>query len=228
MYINNMDELEKALQPTMQKMVDGMANRVYETLNFFLQRYYDSYDPIYYRRQYDFLRSGFKVDARIIRGKAVASVYIDVDYMSNYYGVNALGAKSDYEGINWATKYLASISAVDDAYKKVINLTEDYRDTVDSLAESLVSAEDKLADKNRDQGTKEHERDEKKWAYTDDSKSDRLATITANLLSDRTNYESYFTQADKRKSQAAEQAQQVWNRDSQVNSLAVFLIKKEG
>ena len=29
----------------------------------------------------------FKVDARIIRGKAVASVYIDVDYMSNYYGV---------------------------------------------------------------------------------------------------------------------------------------------
>ena len=27
LYINNMDELEKALQPTMQKMVDGMANR---------------------------------------------------------------------------------------------------------------------------------------------------------------------------------------------------------
>lgn len=86
-HINNMDELEKALQPTMQKMVDGMSNRVYQTLNFFLQRYYDSYDPIYYRRQYDFLRSGFKVDARIVRGKAVASVYIDVDYMSNYYGV---------------------------------------------------------------------------------------------------------------------------------------------
>lgn len=125
--------------------------------------------------------------------------------------VNALGAKSDYEGINWATKYLASISAVNDAYKKVMNVTEDYRDTVDSLAESLVSAEDKLADKNRDQDTKEHERDEKKWAYTDDSKYDRLATVMANLASDRTNYESYFTQADKRKSQAAEQAQQVWN-----------------
>lgn len=85
--INNMDDLAIALQPIMKKMVDNMANRVYETLNFFLQRYYDSYDPIYYRRQYDFLRSGFKVDARIIRGKAVASVYIDVDYMSNYYGV---------------------------------------------------------------------------------------------------------------------------------------------
>ena len=58
--INNMDELEIALQPVMKKMVDNMANRVYETLNFFLQQYYDSYNPIYYRRQYDFLRSGFK------------------------------------------------------------------------------------------------------------------------------------------------------------------------
>ena len=36
--INNMDDLAIVLQPTMQKMVDGMANRVYETLNFFLQR----------------------------------------------------------------------------------------------------------------------------------------------------------------------------------------------
>lgn len=85
--INNMDDLANALQPTMKKMIDNMANRVYETLNFFLQRYYDSYDPIYYRRLFDFLRSGFKVDSRIVRGKAVASVYIDTDYMSNYYGV---------------------------------------------------------------------------------------------------------------------------------------------
>ena len=85
--INNMDDLAIALQPVMKKMVDNMANRVYETLNFFLQKYYDSYDAIYYRRQYDFLRSGFKVDARIIRGRAVALVYIDTDYMSNYYSI---------------------------------------------------------------------------------------------------------------------------------------------
>lgn len=85
--INNMDELEIVLKPMLKEMVDKMANRVYETLNFLLQQYYDSYNPIYYRRQYDFLRSGFKVDARIVRGKAIASVYIDVDYMSNYYGV---------------------------------------------------------------------------------------------------------------------------------------------
>ena len=85
--INNMDELETALQPIMIGMVDKMAERVYQTLNFFLQSYYNSYNPVSYRRQYDFLRSAFKVDARIVRDKAVASVYIDVDYMSNYYGV---------------------------------------------------------------------------------------------------------------------------------------------
>lgn len=98
--INNMNDLAIALQPTLKKMVDGMAQRVYETLNFFLQRYYDSYDPVFYRRQYDFLRSGFKVDARIVRGKAVASVYIDTDYMSNYYGV------SGEQATTWANEGL--------------------------------------------------------------------------------------------------------------------------
>ena len=98
--INNMNDLAIALQPTLKKMVDGMAQRVYETLNFFLQRYYDSYDPVFYRRQYDFLRSGFKVDARIVRGKAVASVYIDTDYMINYYGV------SGEQATTWANEGL--------------------------------------------------------------------------------------------------------------------------
>ena len=98
--INNMNDLAIALQPTLKKMVDGMAQRVYENLNFFLQRYYDSYDPVFYRRQYDFLRSGFKVDARIVRGKAVASVYIDTDYMSNYYGV------SGEQATTWANEGL--------------------------------------------------------------------------------------------------------------------------
>ena len=98
--INNMNDLAISLQPTLKKMVDGMAQRVYETLNFFLQRYYDSYDPVFYRRQYDFLRSGFKVDARIVRGKAVASVYIDTDYMSNYYGV------SGEQATTWANEGL--------------------------------------------------------------------------------------------------------------------------
>lgn len=86
--INNMDELEVALQPIMIGMVDKMAERVYQTLNFFLQFYYNSYNPVSYRRQYDFLRSAFKVDARIVRGKVIAAVYIDEDYMSDYYNAS--------------------------------------------------------------------------------------------------------------------------------------------
>ncbi len=34
-HIRNMDELSKALQPVMLGMVDELAERVYETLNYF-------------------------------------------------------------------------------------------------------------------------------------------------------------------------------------------------
>lgn len=84
-YINNMDELQAALMPTMANMVDVLAERVYQTLNFFLQEYYNSYDPRSYRRQYDFLRSAIKVEPRVVRNKVVASVYIDTNSMDNYY-----------------------------------------------------------------------------------------------------------------------------------------------
>lgn len=83
--INNMNELEKALMPTMAKMVDTLAERVYETLNHFLQKYYDDYDPKSYKRQYDLLRSAVKVESKIKGNKVVASVYIDTDSMDNYY-----------------------------------------------------------------------------------------------------------------------------------------------
>ena len=44
-HIKNMKELNKALQPVMMGMVDKMAERVYETLNYFLQDYYAGYEP---------------------------------------------------------------------------------------------------------------------------------------------------------------------------------------
>ena len=87
--IHNMKELEKAIMPDLMKMVDVMAERVYETLNYFLQEYYNSYSPIYYRRQMDFLRSALKVSPRRVGNKVVAYVYIDTDSMDNYY--NATG-----------------------------------------------------------------------------------------------------------------------------------------
>ncbi len=89
MHISNMNQLQAALMPTMVKMVDELAERVYETLNYFLQEYYNSYDPKSYRRQYDFLRSAVKVEPKVKGNKVIASVYIDTDSMSNYY--NATG-----------------------------------------------------------------------------------------------------------------------------------------
>ena len=87
--VNNMDELAKALQPVMMGMVDKLADRVYETLNYFLQEYYNSYDPKSYSRQYDFLRSAVKVEPKIKGNTVEASVYIDTDAMDSYY--NATG-----------------------------------------------------------------------------------------------------------------------------------------
>lgn len=86
-HISSMDELEKALLPNMKKLVDVMATKVYETLNYFLQEYYNSYTPSSYRRQYDFLMSAVKVEPKIVRNKAVASVYIDYESMDNYKNV---------------------------------------------------------------------------------------------------------------------------------------------
>lgn len=84
-----MNELQKALQPIMMGLVDELTERVYKTLNYFLQEYYNSYNPKSYRRQFDFLRSAVKVEPKIKGNKVIASVYIDTDSMDNYY--NATG-----------------------------------------------------------------------------------------------------------------------------------------
>lgn len=98
--ISTMDELEKALMPDLVKMVDVMATRVYETLNYFLQEYYNSYNPVSYRRQYDFLRSAVKVEPKVVRNKVVASVYIDYESMDDYYNATGL------QVTEWANKGL--------------------------------------------------------------------------------------------------------------------------
>lgn len=99
-HISNMDQLQAALMPTMVKMVDELAERVYETLNYFLQEYYNSYDPKSYIRQFDFLRSAVKVEPKVIGNKVTAAVYIDTDYMDNYYNATGLQVAS------WANKGL--------------------------------------------------------------------------------------------------------------------------
>lgn len=88
-HIKNINELARALQPTLLQMTDQLAERVYETLNYFLQDYYSGYDPSSYRRTKDFLYSAVKVDAHPYKGGVKASVYIDYESMNNY--VNATG-----------------------------------------------------------------------------------------------------------------------------------------
>ena len=88
-HIRNMNDLQKALMPTAKDMIGILTERVYETLNHFLQEYYNSYDPKSYRRQYDYLRSAVKIEPQIKGNKVTASVYIDTESMDNYY--NATG-----------------------------------------------------------------------------------------------------------------------------------------
>lgn len=99
-HIRNMDQLQVALMPTMVKLVDQLAERVYETLNYFLQEYYNSYDPKSYQRQYDFLHSAVKVKSKIKGNKVTASIYIDTESVDNYY--NATG----YQVAFWANQGL--------------------------------------------------------------------------------------------------------------------------
>ena len=91
-----MNDLQKALMPAMTKMVDAMAERVYQTLNYFLNDYYKGWTPDSYRRTFDFLRSAVKTDARPYRNGVRASVYIDYDAMDDY--VNTTG----FQVAQWA------------------------------------------------------------------------------------------------------------------------------
>lgn len=95
-HFSNMDQLATLLQPMMMNMVNEMAERVYETLNYFLNDYYTGWSPSSYRRTQDFLRSAVKVDAKPYKNGAKASVYIDYESMNEY--VNATG----YQVVEWA------------------------------------------------------------------------------------------------------------------------------
>lgn len=97
-HIKNMDELARALQPVLLKTVDKLADRVYKTLNYFLQDYYAGYDPTSYQRTKDLLYSAVKVDAKPYRGGVKASVYIDYDALNNYSGVTG------YQVVKWSNE----------------------------------------------------------------------------------------------------------------------------
>lgn len=97
-HIKNMNDLQKALMPVMTKMVDKLAENVYETLNYYLWDYYTGWIPGSYRRTEEFLRSAVKINAYPEGNGVKASVYIDYDSMNDY--VNAIG----YQVAKWANE----------------------------------------------------------------------------------------------------------------------------
>ena len=99
-HVKNMKELSKALQPVMMGMVNQLADRVYETLNYFLLDYYSGYTPSSYQRSKDFLFSAVKVDAEPYQGGVRACVYIDYDSLNSYSGVTG------YQVVKWANEGL--------------------------------------------------------------------------------------------------------------------------
>lgn len=106
-HVSNMKELNKALQPVLLKMVDQLADRVYDALNHFLQDYYSGYEPSSYQRTKDFLYSAVKVDAHPYKGGVRASVYIDYDSLDSYKNV------SGYQVAKWADEGLHGGMEVD-------------------------------------------------------------------------------------------------------------------
>ena len=126
--VSNLNQLQSALKPVMIGMVDKMAERVYETLNFYLQEYYNSYDPVYYRRTYEFLQSAVKVNAKPVGNKVVAYVYINTNVMSNYYyGV------SGEQVARWANKGLHGGKRLGRGIPKVWDYTLKYTVGKDDL-----------------------------------------------------------------------------------------------
>ena len=95
-HVKNMNELSKAMQPVLLKMTNQLADRIYETLNYFLQDYYSGYEPSSYQRTKDFLYSAVKVEAKPCKDGVKASVYIDYDSLNSYSGVTG------YQVVSWA------------------------------------------------------------------------------------------------------------------------------
>lgn len=133
-HIKNMKELNKALQPVMMGMVNKMAERVYETLNYFLLDYYAGYDPSSYQRTKDFLYSAVKVDAHPYKGGVRASVYIDTDVMSSYQNVSGYQvARWSNEGLHGGIEVDHKPHVWDDTMRETVENGELLRLAVDYL-----------------------------------------------------------------------------------------------
>lgn len=96
--INSIQQLEKVMQSKAIEMTDKLAERVYQTLNFFLNDYYTGWTPSSYKRTQDFLHSAVKVKARKYGNTIKACVNIDYKSLNNYENVTGL------QVVKWANE----------------------------------------------------------------------------------------------------------------------------
>ena len=139
-HVSNMKELNKALQPVMKGIVDKMAERVYETLNYFLLDYYAGYEPSSYQRTKDFLYSAVKVDAQPYKGGVRASVYIDYDSLNSYREVSGYQvAKWSNEGLHGGIEVDHTPHVWDDTMDNTVNNGELLKLAVEYLRSKGIS-----------------------------------------------------------------------------------------
>ena len=132
--VSNMKQLQKAIMPVMEGMADALAERVYETLNYFLLDYYAGYEPSSYQRTKDFLYSAVKVDAQPYKGGVKASVYIDYDSLNSYRNVSGYQvAKWSNEGLHGGMEVDHKPHVWDDTLRETIDNGELLKLAVDYL-----------------------------------------------------------------------------------------------
>lgn len=128
------------MQPVLLKMTDQLADRVYETLNYFLQDYYSGYKPSSYQRTKDFLYSAVKVEAKPYKGGVKASVYIDYDSMNSYSGVTGYQvAKWSNEGYHGGIEVDHKPHVWDDTMDETVNNGELLKLAIDYLKSHGIS-----------------------------------------------------------------------------------------
>lgn len=68
------------MQKTLQAAINEVSADVEILINDFIEEWYRSYEPKYYKRTYHFLNSCTRVEARVKGNEVIASVLIDTNY----------------------------------------------------------------------------------------------------------------------------------------------------
>ena len=80
--IRNTRELNRKLENSLKNAITAVQSKVYQCISSFIERYYDEYNPVSYKRTYSFYNSLVKSDIRKTKNGYVCEVYIDMDEMS--------------------------------------------------------------------------------------------------------------------------------------------------